>query len=115
MFMKECEVALVVPNVEEERSNVFVIKVNMQIVNEDMNIFEKMRNVLSKETREKLPPLRGIEEHILLEATRKKDEVMNKNEVGNITKMNDLVYACTVVVTERLKVKNRKSTGLEPW
>ena len=63
MFMKECEVALgdcMVPNDEEERSNVFVIKVNMQITNEDMKILEKMHNVLSKETRERLPPLRGI-------------------------------------------------------
>ena len=70
VFMKECEVALVdciVPNVEEERSNVFVIKMNMQITNEDMTILEKMRNVLSKETRERLPPLRGIEKHRLLE------------------------------------------------
>ena len=37
MIMKECEVALkdcMVPNVEEERSNVFMIKMNMQIANE---------------------------------------------------------------------------------
>ena len=52
-----------------------------------------MRNVLSKETRERSPPLRGIEKHRLLEATRKVDEVMNKIEVGNITELNDLVYA----------------------
>ena len=31
----------IVPNVEEERSNVFVIKMNMQITNEDMTILEK--------------------------------------------------------------------------
>ena len=62
--MKECELALedcMVPNVEEERSNVFVIKMNMQITNKDMTILEKMRNVLSKETRKRLPTLRGIE------------------------------------------------------
>ena len=61
VFIKECEVVLedcVVSNVEEERSNVFVIKMNMQITNEDRTILEKMRNVLSKKTREKLPPLR---------------------------------------------------------
>ena len=81
VFMKECEVALedcTVPNVEEERSNVFVIKMNMQITNEYMAILENMRNVLSKETRERLPPLRGTEKHRLLEATRKVDGVMNK-------------------------------------
>ena len=69
VFMKECEVALedcMAPNVEEERSNVFVVKMNMQIMIEDMTILEKMRNVLSKETRERLPPLRGIEKHRLL-------------------------------------------------
>ena len=90
VFMKNCEVALedrIVPNVEEERSSVFVIKMNMQITNKDMSILEKMRNVLWKETRERLPSLRGIEKHRLLEATRKVDEVMNKIEVGNITEM----------------------------
>ena len=40
-----------------------------------------MSNVLLKETRERLPPLTGIEKHRLLEATRKVDEVMNKIEV----------------------------------
>ena len=72
VFMKECEVALedcMVPNVEEERSNVFVIKMNMQIMNKDMTILEKMCNVLLKETRERLPPLRGNEKLRLLEAT----------------------------------------------
>ena len=68
LFMKECKVVLedfMVPNVEEERSNVFVIKMNMQMMNEDMTILEKMHNVLSKERRERLPPLRGIEKHRL--------------------------------------------------
>ena len=98
--MKECEVVLevcMVPNVEEERSNVFVIKMNMQNTNEDMNIIEKMHNVLSKETRERLPTLRVIEKDRLLEATRKVDEVMNKTEIGNITELNDLVYDGTVL------------------
>ena len=72
-----------------------------------------MRNELSKETRERLPPLKGNERHRLLETTRKVDEVMNKIEVGNITELNDLVYVGTVVVTEMLGVKNRKSTGFK--
>ena len=109
VFMKECEVVLedcMVSNVEEERSNAFVIKMDMQITNEDMNVIEKMRNVFLKETRERLPPLKGIEKHRLLEATRK---------VRNITELNDLVYAGAVVVMEMLRVKNRKSTGMETW
>ena len=40
-------------NVEEERSNTFVIKMNVQIINEEITILEKMCNVLSKETRER--------------------------------------------------------------
>ena len=55
-----------------------------------------------------MPPLRGIEKHILLEATRKVDEVMSKIEVGNITELNDLVYAGAAVVMEMLGIKNRK-------
>ena len=65
-----------VPNVEEERSNVFVIKMNMQITNKNMTILEKMCNELLKETREGLPPLRGIENHRLLEASGKADDVI---------------------------------------
>ena len=38
---------------------------------------------------------------------------MNKIEVGNITELNDLVYAGTV--TEMFGVKDRKSSGMEPW
>ena len=56
VFMKECEVVLkdcMVPNIEKGRSSVFVIKTNMHITMEDMTIFEKMCNVLSKETRER--------------------------------------------------------------
>ena len=111
MFMKECEVVLedcMVSNVEEERSNFLVMKMNMQ------TFYQKMRNGLSNETRERLPLLWGIEKHRLLEATRKVDEVMNKIEVGNITELNDLVYAGAVVITEILGVKNRKSIGMEP-
>ena len=40
-----------------------------------------MRNVLSKKTRERLPEMRGIDKHRLLEATRKVNEVMNKIEI----------------------------------
>ena len=88
---------------------------NMQVRNEDMTILEKMRHVLSIETRERLPPLRGIEKHRLLETTRIVNEVMNKTDVGNITEPNDLVYAGAIVVTEMIGIKNRKSTGMEPW
>ena len=40
---------------------------------------------------------------------------MNRIEVGNVTELNDLVYAGAVVVTEMLGLKNRKSTRMEPW
>ena len=35
---------------------------------------------------------------------------MNKIEVGNITKQNDLLNAGALVVTEILGIKNRKDT-----
>ena len=89
-------------NVEEETSSVFVINMTVQIVKEKITILEKMRNVILKETRERLPPPRGIEKNRLLEATRKVDEVLNKIEVGNITELNDLVYAGAAVVREML-------------
>ena len=65
-----------------------------------------MRNVLSKETRERQPPQREIEKYRVLEATRKVDEVINKIEVGNITELNDLVYAGAAVVTEMSGANN---------
>ena len=61
----------------------------MEITNKGKTILDKICNVLSQETRERLPPLRGTEKHRLLEATRKVDEVMNKIEVGHITNLND--------------------------
>ena len=79
--MKACEVALedcMVQNVEQVRINVFVIKMDMQITNAGMAILEKMRNVLSKAARERLPPLREIQKHRLFVSTRKADEIMNK-------------------------------------
>ena len=87
---------------------------NMQITNKGMTILE-MCNVLSKETKERLPPPKGIEKHRLLKAPRKVDEVMKKIEVGNITELNDLVCAGAIVVTEMFGIKNRKSTVMEPW
>ena len=72
VFMKEREVVLedcMVLNLEEERCTVFVIKMNIQIKNENMTIIEKMHNVLSRKTRERLSPMRGIEKHRLLETT----------------------------------------------
>ena len=74
--LEEIQENCMVPNVEEERSNVFVIKMNMQITNKNMTILEKMCNVLLKETREGLPPLRGTENHRLLEASGKVDDVI---------------------------------------
>ena len=64
--------------------------------------------------REILPPLRGMEKHGLLETTRKVDEVVNETEVGNITELNDIVFAGALVVTEMLGVKIRKSARMEP-
>ena len=57
---------------------------------QNMTIFLKMHNVLSKKIRERLPLLRGIEKLRLLEATRKVDEVMNMIEAGNIKELNVL-------------------------
>ena len=41
----------------------------MQMTNEDITILEGMCNMLSKEARARLTPLREIEKHRLLEAT----------------------------------------------
>ena len=49
-----------------------------------------------------------------MKVSKSVDEVMNKIEVGNITKLNDLVNAGAVVVTKMLGVKNRKSTRMKP-
>ena len=79
VFMKECEITLedcMVPNVEEKRIIVFIIKMNMQITNKDMTNFEKTHNELLKKTTERLPPLWRNKKHRLLEATNKLDEVI---------------------------------------
>ena len=50
---------------------------NMQILNKGTNI----RNVLSKKTRQRLPPLSGIEKYSLLEATRKQRKRESRTEM----------------------------------
>ena len=49
----------------------------MQILNKGTNI----RNVLSKKTRQRLPPLSGIEKYSLLEATRKQRKRESRTEM----------------------------------
>ena len=50
---------------------------NMQILNKGTNI----RNVLSKKTRQRLPPLSGIEKHSSLEVTRKQRKRESRTEL----------------------------------
>ena len=59
-----------------------------------------------------MPPQTGIEKHRLIEVSKKVDEVINKIEVGNITELNDLVYAGAAVLTKTLGVNNRISAGM---
>ena len=74
------------------------------------------RSVLERRRKDKFPALRDIPIKRLLEETAKVDKVLCKFKTHSITtKSNELFYAGTVVVTNRLGVKiNKAAERKEP-
>ena len=58
--------------------------------------------------------LRVIKKHRILEATRKADKVMNKIEIGSITKLNDLVYGMGPWWKRRVEAQVKQTKTLIP-
>ena len=71
---------------------------------EEVAIVMEIAEVIERGRKDKLPALRNVPKKKLLEETAKVDKVLSKFKIRSITKTNELFYAGTVVVTNRLKV-----------
>ena len=78
---------------------------------EEVAIVMEIAEVIERGRKDKLPALRNVPKKKLLEETAKVDKVLNKFKAHSITKTNELFYAGTVVVTNRLGVKIDKVAG----
>ena len=72
---------------------------------EEVAIVMEIVEVIEKERKDKLPALRNVPKKKLLEETAKVDKVLSNFKTHSITKSNELFYAGTIVVTNRLEVK----------
>ena len=72
---------------------------------EEVAIVMETAEVIERGRKDKLPALRNVPKKKLLEESAKVDKVLNRFKTCSITKTNELFYAGTVVVTNRLRVK----------
>ena len=75
---------------------------------DEVVIVMEIAEVIERGRKDKLPALRNVPKKKLLEETAKVDKVLSKFKIRSITKTNELFYAGTVVVTDRLGVKTDK-------
>ena len=89
----------------------------VQLKDEELEIAEKLHNIMQSNERERLPSIKKINKKKILVEVQKVNEVLNKIKSNDITTTNDLIYAAAVVVTERLGVKmsKRDTATKEPW
>ena len=85
-----------------------VEEADVQLTDEELEIAEKLHNIVQSNERERLPSIKKINKKKVLEEVQKVNEVLNKIKSNDITMTNDLIYAATVAVTERLGVKMSK-------
>ena len=78
---------------------------------EEVAIVMKISEKIERGRKEKLLALRNMAKKNLLEDTANIDKVLSKFKTHSITKTNELFYAGTVVVTNRLGVKTDKIAG----
>ena len=72
---------------------------------EEVVFVMEIAEVIERGRKDKLPALRNVPKKKLLEETAKVDKVLSKFKTHSITKTNELLYAGTVVATNRLGVK----------
>ena len=78
---------------------------------EEVVIVMEIAEVIERGRKDKSPALRNIPKKKLLEENAKVDKVLSKLNTHSITKTNELFYAGTAIVTNRLEVKIDKVAG----
>ena len=84
---------------------------------EELVIAERLFEVLQQPERVKLPALRGVNKNSVKIEVDKMNSLLGRIRSENITVTNDLLYAASVVTTERLgaKITRKKSQGEPMW
>ena len=72
---------------------------------EELVIAERLFEVLQQPERVKLPALRGVNKNSARIEVEKMNSLLGRIRSENITVTNDLLYASSVVTTERLGTK----------
>ena len=72
---------------------------------EEVVIVMETAEAIERGRKDKLPALRNVPNKKLLEETAKVDKVLSNFKTHSITNSNELFYAGTIVVTNRLEVK----------
>ena len=70
---------------------------------EEVAIVMKIAELIERGKKDKLPALRNVSKKKLLKETAKVDKVLSMFKTQSITKTNELLYAGTFVVTNRLE------------
>ena len=78
---------------------------------EQVAIVMEIAEVIERGRKDKLPALRNVPKKKLLEEIAKVDKVLSKFKTHSITKTNELFYAVSAVLTNRLGVKIDKVAG----
>lgn len=73
-----------------------------QLTDEEMETMRRLQEVMSEVDRRRIPSLRGMPKKRLMKELGFVSGVIGKVKTRDITATNDLVYAASVVVTERL-------------
>ena len=70
---------------------------------EEVAIVMEIAELIERGKKDKLPALRNVSKKKLLKETAKIDKVLSMFKTQSITKTNELLYAGTFVVTNRLE------------
>lgn len=84
---------------------------NENLSEEEVIMIDEIRMCLEK-NRERLPSLRGMAKSKIAAEVNKINVLFSKLSVSNISEVNDLFYAGSVLVTNKLATRKK---GKEPW
>ena len=76
---------------------------NDNLDEEEVAIVMEIAELIERGKKDKLPALRNVSKKKLLKETAKIDKVLSMFKTQSITKTNELLYAGTFVVTNRLE------------
>ena len=94
---------------QELESPQHIVEPNLELTTEQLGIWDRLNELRARvDLRERLPSLTGVSKSRVEEELRIVEAVACLIGTDNITETNNLIYACTVVVTERLGIRPRR-------